>query len=77
MVHQKLHEEKKCTYYDIEFVVKDERNKHAIMMKYGIIYISYISIYLFVNSLLCESRVHENESGTNLEITIEEGVLIY
>ncbi|PGM87036.1 hypothetical protein CN958_31595, partial [Bacillus cereus] len=44
MVHQKLHEEKKCTYYHIEFVVKDERNKHAIMMKYGIIYISYYSI---------------------------------
>ncbi|MFE4762881.1 hypothetical protein ACWFN4_29540 [Bacillus mycoides] len=29
MVHQKLHEEKKCTYYHIEFVVKDERNKQA------------------------------------------------
>jgi hypothetical protein len=54
-----------------------ETSKHTIMMKYGIIYISYISTYLFVNSPLCESRVHENESGTNLEITIEEGVLIY
>ncbi|MGX5573057.1 hypothetical protein [Bacillus toyonensis] len=36
-VHQKLHEEKKCTYYHIKFVVKDERTRPTIMMKYDII----------------------------------------
>lgn len=36
-VHKKFHKEKKCIYHHIEFVVKDESKKPAVMMKYDII----------------------------------------
>ncbi len=36
-VHKRFHQEKKCTYLHIEFVVKDESKKPAVMMKYDII----------------------------------------